>query len=160
MARTQMKCAYKYCKHGGTVEKDDAIRVNTQYWHPDCLKEKNDMLAVIDLFKEQVDAFPIFTQLRKIVNDIVWNHGVDAGFLLFALQYAIKSGYPHSKNPAWLYYVVKDRYALEAWKRQQAANAKTDYKDYLSEQEVKPEIPQDQPSFIPPKATSFEDILR
>ena len=46
-----IKCGYGVnCKFDGNVEKSDAIKIATRYWHKDCLAEKEMKLDVIEAF--------------------------------------------------------------------------------------------------------------
>lgn len=109
-----MKCGYGHCLHGGDVSKEEGVLVGKRYYHKDCLQEKNNIQAVLDLYVERVDHAPVFSYLRKTVNDIVYKHDVDAGFLLFALRYYLDAG-KRLNYPSGLYYVVKDKGAIDAW---------------------------------------------
>lgn len=118
MKRT-FKCGYKHCLHGGEVDKNEAVKDGTRYYHIDCLKEKNDIQAVFDLYVERVDATPIFTQLRSTINEIVYKRGCKPEFLLFALKYYLDMG-KNLNYPAGLYYVVKNEEVKKAWEKKQS----------------------------------------
>lgn len=145
-----MKCAYSHCLHGGDVSKEDGVLVGKRYYHKDCLTEKNNIQAVLDLYVQRVDPAPIFAQLRKTINEIVYKHDVDAGFLLFALKYYLDAG-KQLNHPFGLHYVVKDKGAIDAWAKKSVKKIEF------------PKLEDDGGTsfeYKPKKAPGFEDILR
>lgn len=144
-----MKCAYGHCLHGGTITKEEGVLVGTRYYHEDCLREKNNIQAIIDMYVKRIDPTPVFAQLRRTINDIVYKHDVDSGFFLFALRFYLDAG-KNINSPFGLYYVVKNKSAIDAWARK---TAKVEF----------PKIKDDGgTSFVykPQKTASIEDILR
>ena len=122
-----MKCAYKHCKHGGEVEKDQAVKVGNRYYHADCLKEKETVKSIIDLYHEMVDPKPIENYLRKTVNDLIYKDGNDASFILFAIRFCLDNGWT-LRSPGGLRYVAKDWKAKEAWKNKEMAKLSREIK--------------------------------
>ena len=109
-----MKCGYSHCKHGGEVDKAAAVKEGTRYYHPDCLREKQAITEIIDIYHKRVDEHPIENFLRKVVNDLVLKDGYGAEFLLFALKYCLDHGWT-LRSPNGLRYVARDGTAKKEW---------------------------------------------
>ena len=109
-----MKCRWKHCKYGGEVDKDKAVKVGIAYFHPECYAERQAIQKIIDVWHERVDAYPMESMLRKMVNDLVLKQNVNAEFLLFALNYCLDNGW-NLRYPAGLKAVSKDDKARKAW---------------------------------------------
>ena len=111
-----MKCAWSHCRHGGEVNKEDAVKKGTRYFHPDCLREKDAINEIIKVYHERVDDKPIENFLRKTINDLVFKDENSAEFLLFALNYCLDNGWSlHSPNG--LRYVAKDVVSKKEWNK-------------------------------------------
>jgi len=147
------KCQYgKHCKHGGIINLDEdeccvSGKDNNRYYHPDCKKEKDVMLEIIDFWYKNVDENPIFNQLRRTIDRLVYSDGYDAEYVLFAL----KAKYKYLQHPPGLVYAVKDSKVSREWdiahKSVQAAV-------------VKPEIKADTVfSYATQKKSKFSDIF-
>ena len=155
-----MKCAYKYCQHGGTVDKADAVKVGTRYFHPDCLRISKAMTKIVELYHEKVDPNPIEAYLRRTINDIVYKDGCDAEYLLFALRYCLSHGWT-LHTPSGLRYVAKDGIARKEWNKITAQKTVSEMKKKQSEQDAAPvDLTEKSFSYIPQKAAGFEDILK
>ena len=110
------KCRYKHCKHEGTPVDETGVRVGNAYYHKDCFEEKENINRIIDFYVNNFDPEPIFTSLRKTINNIVYGKKKDPLFVLFALRYA-KSNNIKINHPGGIYYVLKNENMLEAWKK-------------------------------------------
>ena len=152
-----MKCRWKHCKYGGEVDKDKAVKVGIAYFHPECYAERQAIQKIIDVWHERVDAYPMESMLRKMVNDLVLKQNVDAEFLLFALNYCIDHGWK-LHYPAGLKAVSKDDKAHKAWdKIQNKKLLGTKSTVVIIDEFRMDDTPFD---FKPQKATGFDDILR
>jgi hypothetical protein len=111
------KCKYTHCHHNSRdVPDEEAVTPNgTTYYHADCYKEKECIDNILKLWADCVDPSPIFNQLRRIVNNIVFQNGVPAEQLLFCLKWCINNRW-NLRNPGGLYYVAKDNDAIAAYK--------------------------------------------
>mgnify|MGYP006908821664 CR=1 FL=1 len=114
--QTTYKCAYPHCKHDGYVNKEEAVKVGTRYWHQDCLAEKNTMREIERVWIARVDENPIISDLRGQINTLVCKQGNDTEYLLFALNYCLDHGW-NLKYPAGLRYVAKNDNARNAWNK-------------------------------------------
>ncbi len=126
------KCKYTHCRHESReIPDDEAVTRNgTTYYHPDCYKEKEAIDNIIQLWTDCIDHSPIYTQLRGVINNIVFKNGVSAEQLMFCLRWCINNGWK-LRRPAGLYYVSKDEDAITAYKK-----AKTPKVDLSSDQFV------------------------
>lgn len=111
-----MKCGWTHCKHGGEVDKENAVKKGARYFHPDCLREKDSINEIIKVYHERVDDHPIENFLRKTVNDLVFKDGNSAEFLLFALKYCLDHGWT-LRSPNGLHYVAKDGISKKEWEK-------------------------------------------
>ena len=110
-----MKCYYTHCKHGGQVDKDDAVHVGNKCYHKDCYQEKENANAIARAFSSYVKESYAPSHIRKTINTIIVDQHVNSSYLLFALRYYISNHMPlHS--PTGLFYVVKNKNVLRAWK--------------------------------------------
>lgn len=152
-----MKCRWKHCKFGGEVDKDKAVKVGIAYFHPECYAERESIQKIIDVWHEKVDAYPMESMLRKMVNDLVLKQNVNAEFLLFALNYCLDNGW-NLRHPAGLKAVSKDDKAHKAWDKIQNKKLLGNNTSTVIIDEFRmDDIPFD---FKPQKAVGFEDILR
>lgn len=124
--KTIFKCGYSHCKHGGEVNKEDGVLSGTRWFHPDCLAEKNAILEIIDVWYKRVDEHPIFTNLRRTIDNLVYKEGNDAEFLLFSLNYCLDHGW-NLKHPPGLRYVAKNEDAKKAWEKQKAVSTPMEF---------------------------------
>ena len=116
-----VKCRYKYCKHDSReLPKEEAVLVGkSSYYHKDCLKESTLIDKIIEMYSERVEKNPIYSHLRKTVNDLVIKDKVDAEFLYFALDYA--SSKKMIKHVPGLRYIVKNDDIKRLWEKKKTA---------------------------------------
>ena len=88
-----MKCRYSYCKHGGEVNKEEAIKEGSSYFHKDCYKEKQ--------LKQQIEEYylsnmpPCTLQiLRKVIKQLIHEKNIEAEYMLFVLNYITNNKKP------------------------------------------------------------------
>lgn len=141
MSEKMVKCRYKYChrKHEtNELSVEDAVSTGKgMYWHKDCYAECENIKEIIDLWTDRVDPSPIFSQLKKVINQIVYDRNVESAYLLFALKYCINHGWK-LRYPSGLHYVYKNEEAKQAWlqyKREEAIRNMTDQQFVVNEQE-------------------------
>lgn len=125
MSKPKMvKCRYSHCKHESKdVLKDEAVSDGKSYYHKDCYIEKETLKECIDVYVKNFESDPIFTQLRSVINDIVYNKGNEADFLLFALKYSASHKIPLRHIPG-LYYIIKDNNIIKAWEKEKSLAAR------------------------------------
>ena len=109
---------------------------------------------VAKLFSEEVDPDVIWSQLRKVINNIIYERNVNSDYVLFALRRYLRLGKP-LHYPQGLYYVIRDKDALKEWTELQNNKIKSEVKvDIENLPEVK------QLNYKVPKPKGFKDILK
>lgn len=113
-----VKCRYKHCIHpeDDKVPKEEMIKEGSTYYHKDCYEIKNNINEIIDLYCKKIGGHFTMAQLRKVINDIIFNKGNDSKFLLFGINYYINHGIKIN-NPAGLYYVLQNQDMIKQWNR-------------------------------------------
>lgn len=151
MSNKQVKCRYSKCLHNGElIDKDKAVKIDKCYYHPDCYKIKEDIQEIVKLFKENINPNVVYSQLHKVINNIVFDKGETSDFLLFGLQYYIKNHIP-LRYPQGLYYVIQNK---EVNKQYQRYNLST----LSSRIEIKENIDHHF-TYIPIKEKTIADII-
>ncbi|GEM_PF-557627 len=153
------KCRYNHCKHETKdVLASEAVKDGNRYFHKDCYKTKEEINKIIELFAEYINPNVVFAVLRKVVNNIVFNRGVDSGLLLFGLNYYIANKITLN-YPQGLYYVIQNKNVIKGYKEKKN-------KEYLIEQKKNLQKAEDDTEMVssftykPNKQKSFADILR
>lgn len=122
-----MKCKYAHCKHETKdIPKGQEIKNGTGYWHEDCLKESLAIREVIDIFTKDINSNVVMPQLRRTINNIVYDKGIEAEFLLFGLKYYVSHKIPLN-YPGGLYYVLQNKDVQKEWDRVQTRNIKKEF---------------------------------
>ena len=113
-----VKCKYSHCKHENReVLREESVSSGNLYYHKDCYQEKETMKKCIDIYVKYFEDKPIFTQLRNVIDDIVYKKGYDAEYLLFALKYGALHRKP-IKHPPGIYYLIKDDSIAKEWNKE------------------------------------------
>lgn len=129
MARQTVKvvhCRYPKCtKLHETTELsiDDAIKGGSKnsYYHPDCWHTMQTVNKIRDTFVKEVNPMltgPQIGQLVSIVNNMIFNKGIDVDYILFAIQWFIKYKPGSLRYPGGIAYIVQDRDVETAWKKE------------------------------------------
>lgn len=121
MSEEIVKCTYKYCSHTDkNLPVEEAILVGrSTYYHPKCNKENEEIKEIIDLFKKYIDPYVVFSQLRNVINNIVYDKCLGAEYLLFALKFAIKTKI-NLKHAMGLHYIIGYENIQNAYKKMKA----------------------------------------
>ena len=145
-----VSCRYSHCKHDDKkLLREEAEHSGNAYYHKDCYEEIVTLRQCIDTYVNHFEKDPIFTQLRSVINDIVYNKGYDPFFLLFALEYASAHNIPLRHIPG-LYYIVKNDEIKKAWDARQK---------YVNRKNVVVENKDAEYIHIPNKTKGFADII-
>lgn len=127
----EKKCNYSHCKHDTKIidiSKDDyQIEENGKYIHTDCKREKDTMLEIIDFWYRNIDADVIFTQLRRLLDRLVYSEHVDPDYIL----YAIKKKAKYLNYPPGIIYAIKDKEVKKSYEHEQKIRA---FKETLGNQ--------------------------
>lgn len=149
---TTVSCKYSNCLHNSReLNKEDAAKSGNFYYHDDCLKTKEDIKKIIDLFKNHINPNPVYSQLQSVIKNIVFTKGLGSDFLLFGLQYYIEHKIPLN-YPQGLYYVIQNKRVIESYNKSKAKKIKKNV-----------EITEKNESgftHVPVKNNGFADILK
>ena len=152
MDNTTAICKYSHWLHNNReIEKKKAVRVGNAYYHSDCLKTKEDIKEIVDLFKTHINPNPVYAQLQSVIKNIVFVKGVQSDFLLFGLRYYIEHKIPLN-YPQGLYYVIQNKDVANAYN-------KTKTKEIKKSVEIT-EQTETQFKFVPTKNKGFADIIK
>jgi hypothetical protein len=156
MSEKIVKCAYKYCSYKDrNLPIEDAILVGkSTYYHKECYKQNEEIKEIIELFKTHIDPLVVFSQLRTVINNIIFNKAVGSEYLLFALKYVINNKI-NLKHAMGLHYIIGYKNIQNAYMKEKS---KITY-----EQKNKIEITntEDLPFYFnPTKQKNFNDIIK
>ena len=149
-----VKCKFSKCKHDTReLSREDAIKSGNAYYHEDCYKTKEEIAEIIDLFTKNINPNPVYTQLQKVIKDIVFTKGLGSEFLLFGLRYYIDHSIPLN-YPQGLHYVVQNKRVIEAYNKAKIKAATQGHKVEITENTDS--------SFthVPEKVKGFGDIIK
>lgn len=111
-----MKCKYSYCKYGGEVKKEDAIKIGNSYFHKQCNHEK--------IIKQEIEEYYIKNMpttalqlLRKVIKQIIHDNKYEADYLFFVLKY-IKNNNKTLNNPFGLINYCNDGKLVDLYNKQ------------------------------------------
>ena len=153
----QYKCRFKHCLHEeNLVSVDEAVKVGSAYYHEDCYKVKTNIDKTIDLFAKEVNPNVIFSVLRRVINNIVFDKNIDSEMLLFGLKYYIDENIPLN-YPQGLYYVVQNKAMVKAYEKKKMAEYMLEQRKKAKEnpvEEIETEF-----TYKPSKRKNFSDIL-
>ena len=152
MDNTTAICKYSHCLHNNReIEKEKAVRVGNAYYHSDCLKTKEDIKEIVDLFKTHINPNPVYAQLQSVINNIIFVKKVQSDFLLFGLRYYIEHKIPLN-YPQGLYYVIQNKDVTNAYNKTKTKEIK---KSVEITEQTEAEF-----EFVPTKNKGFADIIK
>ena len=95
MKKDTVKCRYAHCKHQNRelLKEDAVLSGKASYYHADCFEESENIKKIIDVYCRLVDKHPVFTQLRRTIQDLIQKNDIDSAYLLFATEYASRRGW-------------------------------------------------------------------
>lgn len=114
-----MKCKYKYCKHGGTVDKVEAIKDGSSYYHKECYEEKNIKQDIKKLYKKYYSSKESDVIINKVINQIIHDKCFDAEYVLFALCQAIRNK-DKMNNVMAMHYIVNNKDYVSKYNKRKA----------------------------------------
>lgn len=110
-----MKCRYKYCKLGGEVSKEEAIKDGRAYYHKECYQEKQNKKEIREIILDQIPT-ETSTLVSSIILDIVNKKNIDSNYVLFALKESIRSGFK-IYNAKGLYTIANSKINKDKYKK-------------------------------------------
>lgn len=140
MAKSKEKlvhCRYPKCKnlHETTeLNRDDAIQGGKSFYHPDCYHTMQTVNAIRDTFIKEIN--PLLTRqqvgmLVSTINNIIFSKKIDVDQLKFTVDYFIKNKPGALKYPAGLHYIIQDKDAIAAWKKEQERKTKNELVEHM-----------------------------
>lgn len=157
-----MKCRWSHCKHGGEVNKEDAVHVGNAYYHKDCYAEKEAIQKIIDLYHEKVDPKPLESYLRSTVNSLIYKDKYSAEYILYAFKFCLNSGWKFN-HPAGLRHAVKNTDAKKTWDKEQERRVYTTLKEKQKEEmrnnNFEFNLPISNSSYINSSKSKFSNVL-
>ena len=153
MARKR-KCRATHCFHESKefLPDDEIVEVGACGYHKDCYQAISDIREVVDIFSTQINKNVVFSELRKVINTIVYQRGVDSGMLLFGVKYYLDRRIPLN-YPQGLYYVVQNKDVQEQYKKMKIEQKVKDYKFEAPVDESKPF------TYNSSKVKGFSDVI-
>ena len=117
MGEKSYVCGYKHCVHKGEkVLESEAIIIGKKRYHKDCVKLSETIKLIKDTYLERMDSETNPVQLLSVINTMVFKKGVDADYILFALEDTCNKGFKF-KAPYTMYYFEKNLVLKEKWRK-------------------------------------------
>ena len=148
-----VKCRSSHCLHKSKeLLREEAVSpTKSVFYHRDCYQTQEDIKEIIDIFYKQINPNVVFSQLRHVINIIVYDRGVSSELLLFGLKYYIQNR-KTLNYPQGLYYVIQNKEMINAFNK---------YKVSHSAQKIQITEDSDETfQHIPAKSKGFADILQ
>lgn len=121
-------CKYSSCLHESReINKENAVKKGSSYYHKDCLQTQEEIKEIINLFKNHINPNPVYSQLQSVIKNIVFTKGLGSNFLLFGLRYYIENKIPLN-YPQGLYYVVQNKDVVKAYQKKMADKAMSEFR--------------------------------
>lgn len=112
-----MKCGYQHCKYGGEVDKDDAIKISSRYWHKECNDERNIKGRIlIEFYKKFSNSKEPEQSAKGAISKYIHKLGYDAEYVLFCLLIKAKN----LNSMHGLIYTLNDSKNLKEYKEKKA----------------------------------------
>lgn len=114
-----MKCRYKNCKLGGEVEKEDAIKIGSAYYHKECRREIEHKKQIEDLYYNKFKLNENIGQVKSAINKYIDEFGTE--YVLYILNQDIRLNSIYGVS-----YYLKDNRFKQAYDREKAKLIKVD----------------------------------
>ena len=126
----RIKCRYKYCKCGGEVAKEDAVKEGNAYYHKQCLEDKNNKQQIKDLYIKYYNSKEPITLINSTIKKIVEDKGFSSEFVLYALCQCIRQK-KTLKGINGLHYIVLNEEIVSSYKKLKSVSdsKKIDFND-------------------------------
>lgn len=86
-----MKCGYKYCKLGGEVAKEDAVKVGGRYWHKECSHERDIKTKIREYYQEHFNSREPVVAINKAISKYVHEQNYDVDYVFYCLKHKVKN---------------------------------------------------------------------
>ena len=115
------KCGWSHCKIDNIIQEgDDFEIVGGKKYHKYCNFERENINKSIILFTEQINGQIVMSQLRSVINNLIFKQGFESDYVVFAIQYAIDHPEYKLTYPQGLHRICKDQKIIGLWKTQKA----------------------------------------
>ena len=131
------------------------MKSGNRYFHPDCLKKRDDMETVKKLYFENISDTVVPAQLVKTSQNIVIGKNVDSEYLVFAMRYVIANKI-QLNSPYGLHYIIDNYKIKQAWKDRKAKEEQKKVQEEIQKLDKKEEITF---TFVNKKKEGFESIF-
>lgn len=100
-------CKYIYCKYNDKVHIDTEpfVKGKDGFYHEDCYKEKADIQLFRSLWCENINSTVVFSDLNKMLSELISKRGISVDYLLFVLQYVIDNHCKLNYPAGFRYYI-------------------------------------------------------
>lgn len=85
-----MKCRYNQCKFGGEVDKNEAIKIGSCYYHKKCYEEKEFKKKIEKTYYDIFQNNEPIQAVRRAINKYVNKDNYEPEYILFVLNESIK----------------------------------------------------------------------
>ena len=82
-----MKCGFSHCKLGGQVEKSEATKIGSRYFHKDCASEKDIRQQIEELYYQKFQSKEPIVSVRKAINNYINRDNHNPEYILWCLKY-------------------------------------------------------------------------
>ena len=125
-----IKCGYNdYCKFGGDVEKEIAVKIGSRYWHKECAREKDFKKRIIDEFYSKFNSNEPSTSAKKAVKKYVHELDYPADYVLYCLLYKAKN----LNSLHGLQYSLNDNRNFKDYKKLKAKATKLEFNQPIND---------------------------
>lgn len=160
MPSNTRKCAYRQCRCGGVVDiTGDFDKEGKSYYHKECNKERKDMIYLRSLWVECINRTVIYSELNKVLNDLVCKRKLPMEYIIFVVEYVIDHDELKLQHPAGLRYYVNSDSIKAAYKKSKLPKVSAEELKEASE-ENKRSATTTAPTFsVKPKRMGFGNIF-
>lgn len=116
-----MKCRYAQCKYGGEVEKEEAIKIGSAYYHKECNQEREYKKKIETIYYERFKTNEPIVQVRNAINKYINKDNYKVEYISFVLQQDIKLN-----SLFGLIYYLNNKKFLDMYNKEQAKLVKFD----------------------------------
>lgn len=112
------KCRYTNCLHESkdiNLETDKFIKDGSSYYHEDCHHTKQNIQLIKTLWHDHIDGMVVYSQLMKILNQLIFHDKVSSDYLVFAIKYAINHDDIKLRYPPGIRYVIGNQRVKDAY---------------------------------------------
>jgi hypothetical protein len=124
-----LKCKYKYCKLGGEVEKEIAIKDKGGYYHKECFAEKELKSEIESYYRENYNQNEPVQNIRTALVRYLYKNNYSAEYVMWCLKY-LK---PKINNFNGLIYTLSHKQNEKDFLKWKSRQTKLDFGEYADE---------------------------